>query len=162
MFPDIGEYIVGAYLKLILKCDVVDYNVKPPVGGLEGLNELDVIGLDFKNKIAYLCEATTHIRGTLYKNNEYTVKKIKEKYTRQKKYAKKYLRDFPNRRYMLWSPVVPRGYITNELNKFRGLELVINDVYTSRIVQLRELAKKESKDTNNPFFRVLQILEHLR
>ena len=34
--------------------DIVDYNVKPPVGGLEGLNEFDVIGLDFKNKIAYL------------------------------------------------------------------------------------------------------------
>lgn len=162
MFPDIGEYIVGAYLKLILKCDVVDYNVKPPVGGLEGLNELDVIGLDFKNKIAYLCEATTHIKGALYKNNEYTVKKILEKYTRQKKYAKKYLRDFPDRRYMLWSPVVPRGFITEELSKFRGLELVINETYTDRINELREIAKMETKDTNNPFFRVLQILEHLR
>ena len=32
-----GEYIVGAYLKLKLDCDFVDYNVRPPGGGLEGL-----------------------------------------------------------------------------------------------------------------------------
>ncbi|MDD5659927.1 MAG: hypothetical protein PHR39_07990 [Actinomycetota bacterium] len=37
---DIGEYIVGAYLKVIKKCDFIDYNARPPGGGLEGLNEL--------------------------------------------------------------------------------------------------------------------------
>ena len=81
---DIGEYIVGAHLKIIKKCDFVDYNVRSPVGGLEGLNELDVVGLDFKNKTAYLCEVTTHIRGVLYKDNITTVKKINIKYERQK------------------------------------------------------------------------------
>ena len=60
---DIGEYIVGAYLKIIKKCDFVDYNVRPPGGGLEGLNELDVVELDFKNEIAYLCEVTTQERS---------------------------------------------------------------------------------------------------
>ena len=73
---DIGEYAVGAYLKIIKKCDFVDYNVRSPGGGLEGLNELDVVGLDFKNKTAYLCEVTTHIRGVLYKDNITTVNKI--------------------------------------------------------------------------------------
>ncbi len=81
---EIGEYIVGAYLKIIIKCDFVDYNVRPPVGGLEGLNELDVVGLDFKNKTAYLCEVTTHITGFLYKDNKTTIEKIKKKYKRQK------------------------------------------------------------------------------
>ena len=60
---DIGEYIVGAYLKITKKCDFVDYNVRPPGGGLEGLNELDVVELDFKNEIAYLCEVTTQERS---------------------------------------------------------------------------------------------------
>jgi hypothetical protein len=32
---DIGEYAVGAYLKIIKKCDFVDYNVRSPGGGLE-------------------------------------------------------------------------------------------------------------------------------
>ena len=40
-------YIVGAYLKLIEGCDVIDYNVRPPGGGMAGLSELDVVGLDF-------------------------------------------------------------------------------------------------------------------
>jgi len=39
MLTDIGEFIVGAYLQLIEECDVIDYNVRPPGGGLEGLNE---------------------------------------------------------------------------------------------------------------------------
>lgn len=30
MRADIGEQIVGAYLKVIEKCDVVSYNVRPP------------------------------------------------------------------------------------------------------------------------------------
>jgi len=52
MKTDVGEYIVGAYLKIIEECDVIDYNVRVPGGGLEGLNELDVVGLDFKNQTA--------------------------------------------------------------------------------------------------------------
>ena len=30
MKTEMGEYIVGAYLKLVEGCDVVDYNVRPP------------------------------------------------------------------------------------------------------------------------------------
>jgi len=86
---DIGEYIVGAYLKVIKKCDIIDYNARPPGGGLEGLNELDVVGLDFKNKSVYLCEVTTHIRGILYKDNKTTIVTIKKKYEKQKEYASK-------------------------------------------------------------------------
>jgi len=97
---DIGEYIVGAYLKIIKKCDFVDYNVRPPVGGLEGLNELDVVGLDFKNKTAYLCEVTTHITGLLYKDNKTTIEKIKIKHKKQKEYANKYLPGFLKRHFM--------------------------------------------------------------
>ena len=159
---DIGEYVVGAYLKIIKKCDFVDYNVRPPGGGLEGLNELDVVGLDFKNKIAYICEVTTHIRGVLYKNNITTVSKINIKYKRQKEYANKYLSDFPKRHFMFWSPVVPEGYVTKELEKIDGLELVINKKYTQCIDELRIKAKELTNDVGNPFFRMLQILEHLK
>ena len=162
MLTDVGEYIVGAYLKLKLHCDFVDYNVRPPGGGLEGLAELDVVGLDFKSNIAYLCEVTTHIRGTLYKDNETTVKRIKQKHKRQKEYASKYLTNFNEVRYMFWSPVVPVGYITTHLAEIDSLELVINGTYKERIGELRELAKHTTHSTQNPFFRILQILEHLR
>ncbi len=161
MKTEMGEYAVGAYLKIINDCDFVDYNVRRPGGGLAGLDELDVLGLDFKRKIAYLCEVTTHIRGLLYTDNATTVGRIKQKYGKQRKYAENYLSDFPLRHFMFWSPVVPRGYITQELQNIRGLESVINEEYATRIDELQQKAKKMENDTGNPFFRVLQILEHL-
>lgn len=162
MKTDVGEYIVGAYLKVVLGCDFIDYNVRPPGGGLEGLNELDVVGLDFNNQTAYLCEVTTHIRGTLYGSNTETIAKIIKKHERQKAYAEKFLSNFPNRRYMLWAPVVPVGYITSELAKVKSLELFINQTYTACIDELRVLAKRHTNDMRNPFFRTLQILEALK
>jgi len=162
MLTDIGEYVVGAYLQLIEKCDFIDYNVRPPGGGLKGLGELDVVGLSFKNGTAYLCEVTTHIRGLLYKNNEETVARIVRKHNRQKEFADEQLRNFRNHRFMFWSPVVPVGYITDRLGQIEGLELVINREYRKRIEQLRSLAKKTTHDARNPFFRILQILEHMR
>ena len=89
MLTEIGEYIVGAHLQLIEECDFIDYNVRPPGGGLKGLGELDVIALNFDTNTAYLCEVTTHIRGLLYKNNQETVARIKRKHKRQKEYAEK-------------------------------------------------------------------------
>ncbi len=88
MKTDIGEYIVGAYLKLIEECDVIDYNVRPAGGGIKGLGELDVIGMNFKTDTVFVCEVTTHLNGLLYGNgNGGTVKKIQDKHVRQKAYA---------------------------------------------------------------------------
>jgi hypothetical protein len=66
MKTEMGEYVVGAYLKQVLKCDFVDYNVRPPCGGIEGLAEFDVVGLRFSDSTAYICEVTTHLGGLLY------------------------------------------------------------------------------------------------
>ena len=162
MLTDIGEYFVGAYLKLVLRCDFVDYNVRPPGGGLKGLEELDVLGLDFTNSTAYLCEVTTHIRGLLYGSNQKTVEKIEKKFERQKEYARKYLKGFDEVRFSFWSPVVPRGFLTENLPKIRGLELVINGEYKRRVEELRRLAGEKTHDAKNPVFRTLQILEHMR
>jgi len=161
MKTEMGEYLVGAYLKLIKECDFVEYNVRRPGGGLAGLNEIDVVGLDFKSKTAYLCEATTHLDGLLYKDAPTTVERIRKKYEKLRGYAKDFLSDFPNRHFMFWSPVV-RESIANELKKISGLELVINKDYTAYVRLLQELAKKGTHDTGNPTFRVLQILGHLR
>jgi hypothetical protein len=157
-----GEYLVGVYLKLVEKCDVVDYNVRTPGGGLEGLGELDVVGLNFKMKTAYVCEVSTHILGLLYKNKMESVNRVHRKHERQRIYAKKFLSAFDTHRFMFWSPVVPVGYLTTNLAKIRRLELVINGRYKKCIEALRELARTATHETQNPSFRVLQILEHLR
>ncbi len=162
MLTDVGEYIVGAYLRLKLNCDFVDYNVRPPGGGLEGLEELDVLGLDFRNMRGYLCEVTTHIRGLLYSDNATTIKRVTEKYQRQQRYAKTHLSQFVEPHFMFWSPVVPRGYLTEHLEQITGMELIINGEYKRRIEELRQEAGRVTYDARNPFFRMLQILEHLR
>jgi hypothetical protein len=160
--PEMGELAVGAYLKLCSRCAFVDYNVRPPGGGLEGLGELDVVGLDPDAGRAFLCEVTTHIRGLLYTSNTETVERIRKKHARQREYAAKHLKAFPQVTFMFWSPVVPVGCVTEGLAKIEGLQLVVNQEYARRISELRELARTAAHDSGNDFFRVLQILEHLR
>ena len=161
MATEMGEYLVGAYLKLIVGCDFVDYGVRVPGGGVPGLRELDVVGIHFEDRKAYLCEVTTHIRGLLYKDNIETIRRIKRKHENQKDYAKTRLIMFQPV-FMFWSPYVPKGYLTDHLADISGLELVINSGYTCRIIQLQEMATRQHQDTGNPAFRVLQILEALR
>lgn len=156
-----GDYLVGAYLQLIKGCDFINYNVRYPEKGIKGLAEFDVVGINFEKKTVYLCEVITHIRGTLYKNYETTFQKIKEKYNRQKEYAKIYLSMFFNKKFMLWAPIVPKG-LMKQLETLEGLELIVNEKFTDRVNELIKEAKRETKDFGNPFFRVLQILTHLR
>src|SRR5712671_6860676 len=112
MPTEMGEYIAGAYLKITLSCDVVDYNVRPPGGGLQGLGELDVIGFSFGHRKAYLCEVTTHLNGLniVKGTKDATIEKLKQKHQRQRDYADKYLAEF-ERSYMFWSPVVRPGLV---------------------------------------------------
>jgi hypothetical protein len=165
MKANIGEEIVGAYLTEVLECQYIAYNARPPGGGVAGLDELDVVGFDFKQKKVYLCEVTTHILGALYTDNKTTVEKLVKKHLAQQRYAENHLTDFPKREYMFWSPSVPVGYITTNLEKRTkrsGLQLVINGEYKRRIEELRRKARTNAADTNNAAFRMLQILEHLR
>ena len=76
MSTEMGEYVVGAYLKLEEGCDFVDFNVRPPGGGLKGLGELDVVGLNFRTKTAFLCEVSTHIKGLTYGSYPKTVERV--------------------------------------------------------------------------------------
>ncbi|NYZ11610.1 hypothetical protein HL658_03540 [Azospirillum sp. RWY-5-1] len=162
METDIREYVLGAYLKPEEGCDVVDYNVRPPGGGLEGLGELDVVGYDFRNGRAFLCEVTTHIKGLQIGTYESTVRKITEKHARQRAYAASHLQRFDEIRFQFWSPRVPKGYLTERLSRIDGLELVINGQYRECVERLRLRAKVETQDAVNPFFRVLQILEAMQ
>ncbi|MDO3680317.1 hypothetical protein [Paenibacillus ehimensis] len=162
MKTEMGELIVGAYLKQIEGCDFIEYNARPRGGGLKGLDELDVIGMNFETNTAYLCEVTTHLLGALYVDNKTTVERIAKKHLRQKDYAETYLKNFKYIRYMFWSPYVPVGYITTGLSELPDLELIIDKEYTKKIDELREIARRTTNDSGNDFFRALQILEHLR
>ncbi len=163
MHVDIGEQLVGAYFKIIERCDVVSYNVRAPGGKLCGLGELDVVGLRFEDATAFLAEVTTHIRGTLYVDNITTVEKVVQKHERQKAHAESFLANFPKRHYSFWSPYVPVGAITRGIAEASPeLERVINSEYAERIAMLQAEAKLRTNDEGNDAFRLLQILAHLR
>ena len=164
MTSDTGEYVAGAYFQLVLCCDLVTYNTRPSKGGRDGQAEFDVLGFDFSNQTVYLGEVATHLDGLNYggRSQSETLRKVIDKYARQRAYAEENLAGFPYRRYQFWSPYVPKGYLSEGLAQIQGLELVINDHYTARVDELRAIARKTTKDPGNPFFRSLQILEALR
>jgi hypothetical protein len=160
MATEMGEYIVGAYLRLVLECDVVDYNARPPGGGLPGLNELDVVGFSFGKRIAYLCEVATHLHGLRGTTAKPIINRLTEKHEWQCRFAKNYLRGFKPH-FMFWSPIAGPILIP-ELKGIGFDELFINKGYKDAVDKLRTEARKSRADANNPAFRVLQILEHLR
>ena len=159
---EMGEYVVGGYLKEILNCDFVDYGVRVRGGGLAGLNELDVLGLRFADKTAYLCEVTTHTLGLTYATYAKTIERIERKHKAQRDYASSFLRNFEHHHFMFWSPRVPVGALTVGLEAIRGLELVINEDYARRVKELERHVKTAKQDLGNPFLRALQILSCLR
>ncbi len=163
MSADISELLVGAYLKVVDACDVVTYNQRPPGSGAKQ-DELDVIGLRFRDHTAILCEVTTHIRGLNYgKSCAKTLQKIANKYQRQRSYAESRLHDFPTRIYQFWSPQVPTGILTTGLSEVDPeLQIIINAEYTRRIELLRAAARARQNNEGNAAFRLLQILETLK
>lgn len=163
MPTEIGEYVVGAYLKEVAGCDFVDYNVRPPGGGLRGLGELDVLGLRFQDGTAFLCEVATHLGGLGYGGGyESSAKKVEEKMVRARTYASDQLSRFPIRRFQFWAPRVPTGRLLEMLEAIPETEIIANELYTARVRELEKIAASTTRDTGNPFFRSLQVLHHLR
>lgn len=62
----IGELIVGAYLRVINDCELVSYNQRSKEAGRQ--MEVDVLGVESTDgeQTVYACEVVTHIRGSLY------------------------------------------------------------------------------------------------
>lgn len=161
---DIGEGLVGSYFKYVLGCKIVVYNCYMDKEG-----EIDVIALTPDGATVYLCEVATHLRGLLYgNNNAATLARITHKIKRAAVFAAAH---FPDRKpvFMLWAPVVSRGLcrslteICKDLSAQQiSIQLILNRDYTTRIRSLRNIARENIKITDEPAFRLLQILEHLR
>ena len=187
--PESGELLVGSYLRLIEKCELVMYNQRSHEEGNQ--LEIDVIGVDNTEdgeQVVYTCEVVTHIDGLLYQGTpdtdqwaEYggdgyqnTLERLWRKFKANREYVTE-LFDADSYIFQFWSPVV-RGnrdekYLLTGLydmaDEFKNetgaeLELVINEQYTDRIEALREKAGQTEKDYGELGFRILQILNHLR
>lgn len=181
----LGEHLVGAYHKLITDCEVVSYNQRSKTEGEQ--MEIDVIGINSKGdeQVIYTCEVITHLHGTIYPGSpssdrwaefgndgyQYTLEKLWKKFVADHAYVTEVFDDANKYIFQLWVPVLPRGYLTDGLDQLavefekgydHTIELVINEEYTERVNELRELAAKDKKDYGEPAFRFLQILKHLR
>lgn len=163
---DIGENLVGSYLRYIEQCDFVVHNTQLD----DEQGEIDVVGMKLGKKPEVIfCEVTTHILGMQYGSHDSTVAKVTDKIKRARKFAENM---FPNERprYEIWSPVVPKGKLTAQFADLEqaytdedlDVHFVINDEYAHRIQQLIDHARGNTKTTSDPAYRMLQILTRLK
>ena len=170
---NIGEEICGEYLRNILKCDFVSYNIVNP--DIQG--EIDVFGIKLITKEIYICEVATHTRGLQYVKNKKPddFNRFTNKFKKDIFYAEKYFKEYtiiP----MLWSPIVkisnPKAkYNTfNELQRLKktlkdkhtlDLQLFINESFYEALNKLKEYASKQTAEFNSPVMRIFQIEKSL-
>lgn len=162
---DIGESLVGSYLRYIEGCPIVLYNsfldAQP--------GEVDVVAFKPQpqpggQREIFLCEVTTHTQGF----NTKTTLRLAEKFERVREFAAATFAD-EQHRYQWGSPVVqPRAIaVMDELTdawtgQGRLLEFIVNAEYTRRVDQLVQHARANTKPTSEPGYRMLQILTSLR
>lgn len=172
---NIGEEIAGEYLKVIKGCEFIEYNLHTP--DVQG--EIDVIGIDAKNKKLYVCEVATHlVTGLQYVKNGKpdNVERFLKKFRKNIPYAEKCFPDY-EKHFMLWSPVVKDQKATakhNQLRDVNGIKdrlkrefgyevsLIINAEYQDCLDELRSFAARETKELKSPVLRFMQIEEKLR
>jgi hypothetical protein len=173
--PEVGEELVGAWLRKIAECDFVQYNVA--WRGKQG--EIDVIGLNLVKKTAHICEVATHLAtGLQYVRNGQpdNVPRLTHKFQGDIDYARQYLPEFRHC-FQLWSPIVKHPIAQaaahnqfTDLNDIRRniwksrqieVEMVVNEGYLARVEELRSLAALETPASEYPVFRLLQIQARL-
>ncbi|MCH8998479.1 MAG: hypothetical protein IID48_09485 [Proteobacteria bacterium] len=171
---NIGEEITGDYLKIVKGCDFIEYNLYTP--DVQG--EIDVVGIDIKNKRLYVCEVAIHlVTGLQYVKNDQpdNVDRFVKKFTKNIDYAEKYFGDH-EKHFMLWSPIVKNSSPTSKNNQLNdvtqvkqilekkfgySLELIINEEYRKCLDQIRDFARSETKELKSPVLRLMQIEEKL-
>ncbi|MES2581732.1 MAG: hypothetical protein V4627_03355 [Pseudomonadota bacterium] len=101
---NVGEQLVASYLRYIRKCDFIQTNLYT----VDTQGEIDVVGINLKEKRVYVCEVAVHLTTGLQYVKEKrpnNVQKLTEKFSRDIEYAQKYLSEY-EAHYMLWSPIV--------------------------------------------------------
>lgn len=175
MTLNLGEEIVSAYLQYIKGCEFIQQNLYTP--DVQG--EIDVVGIDLHSKSIYVCEVAIHlITGLQYVKDGQpnNVNKLTEKFSKDIEYTNKYFPEY-SKRFMLWSPIVrptnvkakhsqtvDMEIITSNIQARYGvtLECIINQEFADCLQELREFARRETKDLKSPVLRLMQVEEYLK
>lgn len=182
----LGELIVGAYLRVINDCELVSYNQRSKEAGRQ--MEVDVLGVKSSNgeQTVYACEVVTHIRGSLYSGSpneegwwskygnesyQHSLERIFHKFEEDHDLVTEVFDDAEEYKLQFWSPYVSEGHLTEGLEEMKQqferkyderIDLVINGKYAKRVHELRDRASETKKSYDEPAFRFFQILEHMR
>ncbi len=170
----VSEEICGDYLKEVLQCDFVEYNIRTTL--TQG--EIDVIGVRLSDRTVYLCEVAAHIDGLGYSKNgvpdDYN--RFKNKFRKSLQYAENKLPDFNNINLMIWSPIVKisgdkaKYCVYKELKRLQedifketkiNIDLVINQHFEYKLNELRKVASKQTTNFSSRIMRYFQIEEFL-
>jgi len=172
---NLGEELVAAYLENIKGCEFIQQNLYTP--DVQG--EIDVVGIDLKTKSIYVCEVAIHLTtGLRYVKDRQpnNVNKLTEKFSKDIEYANKYFSDY-EKHFMLWSPIVKNSKETSKHNQIRdlkeiqqnihskygiNLEFIVNERFLNCLNELREFAKRETKELKSPVLRLMQVEEYLK
>lgn len=171
---NVGEEIVGEYLRLCRSCDFISYNVNTP----DTQGEIDVVGINTREKKLFVCEVVIHletglqyVKGTRPDN----VNRLVNKFSKDIEYAKKYFSDY-ELTVMLWSPIVKDSRETAKNNQAKDLHLiqdniqskfkvkivnVCNELFAQYMSELREIAGSTTEECKSRVMRVFQIEKKL-
>jgi hypothetical protein len=171
---NVGEQLVASYLRYIRHCDFIQTNLY--TGEKQG--EIDVVGINLKEKQVYVCEVAAHTNGLRYtdKNGKTNnVPKLTDKFSKNIEYANKYLSDYSHH-FMLWSPIVKNngGKVSDNqlahLDEIKAnikaryeveLECVVNETFRAYFQEMRDFARSETAEFKCPVMRLLQIEKRL-
>lgn len=171
---NVGEQLVSSYLRHLKGCDFIQTNLYT----VESQGEIDVVGINLKERKVYVCEVAIHLTtGLQYVKDKRpnNVAKLVEKFTRDIAYARKFLAEYDHE-FMLWSPIVrdTKGSATynqvGHLAEIRaqllastGAELtcVVNEDFYQALKDMRAYAGRKTEELKCPLMRLLQIEELL-
>ena len=177
MSHNIGEEIVGTYLKVIKGCEFVDYNINTT----ESQGEIDVIGVDNINKKVYICEVAIHLETGLQYTNLVTKRpdntsRLISKFEKDAHYARQRFENFENI-FMFWSPIVKAPKNETRYNQLTSVKdaqtylkeksnidliLVVNEDFQKCLEELKDYSWQQSQELKTPVLRLMQIEEKLR
>jgi len=171
---NVGERIVGDYLRIKENCDFIDFNIYTR----DSQGEIDVVGVNNKIKKVFICEVAIHLKtGLQYTKNKRpdTCERLTGKFIKDIEYGNKYFRGY-KKVFMLWSPIVKESKGKMEYNQMNHLmtmqknirkiknvkiELMINQKFANALEELRKYASAKTEELKSPVLRVLQIQEYL-
>ena len=171
---NVGEEIAAEYLKWVCGCDFVEPNLKIP--DVQG--EIDVVGINLRDKQVFVCEVAVHLEtGLQYVKNKRpdNVPRLTNKFDKGISYAQAYFPEYEIRP-MLWSPLVKDQSAAAKYNQLRDvreiqqfvderfciqLEAIVNADFHRRIEELRDVARTKTEALTSPVMRFLQIEEKL-